>query len=1182
MRSDRSFLAKYRAATAAADPGSERLGAAALRTVGLVELCLRFLDEHLPDERTDAVPAILLGYPSVLDTLAAPGVAHRRLPGLRHLCSRFSSVASWLDAVRRHAEVPQTIRCYDVVGSRVVRRRTASAAILRSLDESLDAEVPWVVRSVRPAEPGEHHVRTNHGDTVLSYTVPAPRAAVLPPPRHRKARRAINPPVVLAKRDMIKVAEEIDRAEAQRGWPSSLEPLHLAGRLRKVEAHDPDGRLWRDDSLVLDGATHLVGMLSSGKSSLVWGILFALTKGGGGRRVAVLATDTIQAAAMVARLQGHGVAATVLSSPYNREGHLNSIHWQQSLADGGVLVTSAGDLTSNFGVACPLDGSQREPKVVRGRRGDIWFPGFREKPCHRLQPLDAEAGDEVEDDELPGTSKRSCPLWARCPAQVQQRSAVDAQVVVMTPAAFVHMTPDPWVSEDLMTMPELLQFAFDVVLIDEVDGFQKTLDGFFAPRETLMGDERTVYAPSIAVRSSEALRVRSGAQFRHEVNTRWQKRFHDFFGLIGSIYSILQNERAHLVGTVSEVPFTAGSILYDLWSRGVAAEGGDLAAEREGGFLNVTRTAAALARSSRLAVAGRQDEEAEADDPTEPGFKAATDTLRDVAAKVALEDYYDDALSLIEASLDGSLGVFDARARDGMPTAAKRRVLEGRANAAAILLAVVTDMVLQHYGWLARTQPAVATDFGIDDTQLLSHANNLIRHYRTLLPANPAGAVFGLSYDFPEGDGGKGGKLTLVNHLGVGRHLVTHLHDLLAAEGQAGPHVLMLSGTSWAGGRIRRTIGGRTEAVASPVFDVQVPVKGVLVQPASETDAIGRSIFRLVSCPDERGVQARASGLDEPNRRKSLKSMAQVLARRRGEVNQIEEHWARAASTWGEGDIADRRRALFVTNSYADAAVVADTLAETLGRDWGVRCLVRDRGDDDEGGRIGPRLAAPLPRSLVERFGALGERSVLVAPLQVVSRGHNILNEAGRAAISAIYFLHRPHPRPDDMSAVIGRLNRFAVERHDQGLSRVSRSESAGDAEDETVPARMRRLRHAASRIVREGMDRRGGYSGLPPHYKSQFAWDLLTPLWQTVGRGIRNGCPVFVGFVDRQFAPHSFDLGDEPDTGASSVLIQIVEELRLAMKDPVEGDIAHRLYAPFLGALARTQGLNGVRDDQG
>lgn len=1169
MRSERIFLNRHKAAAVAASPGADDLPSGTLRTVGLVDICLHFLATRLPGERTDAIPVTLLGYPAVLDTLEDRDEALRELAALRHLCSRFASYAAWLDGLQRHASAPQTIRCYDVVAGLPLRRLTASEGLVRCLSETLGTAVPWVTRQVRAAGPGEYHVRASHGDVLLSYTVP-PLPAPLPDlPQHRVGRRTINPPIVLPMEGMIRVAEEVDRAEAMGGWPSSLPPLGLAERLRKVAFHDPEGAVFRDGAFVLDGATHLVGMLSSGKSSLVWGVLFALTKGGGGRRVAVLASDTIQAATMVARLQRHGVAATVLSSPWNREAHLGSIHWQQSLSDGGTLVSSAGDLTANFSVACPLDGLQTEPKVVRGRRSDAWFPGFREKPCHRMQPADGDGDDDtVQDDEVDGRTKRSCPLWSRCPAQVQQRSAVDAQVVVMTPAAFLHMTPDRWVSTSLMTIPELLQFGFDAVLVDEVDGFQKTLDGIFSPRETLMGDERTVYAPSIAVRSSEALRLRSGAQFRHEVNTRWQKRFHEFFGLIGTLYALLQNERANLDGLVGEVPFTAGSILYELWRRGVLMRGEDPAVARDEGFLDVTRVAAVLTRMSRS-----DDEDADAGGGhfSDPSFQAAVDTLASVAARVVLDDYYEAALEHLEGELDASLGVFDARSRDGAPRGAQRLALSPRENAAALLLAVVTDLVLQRYVWLIRAQPAVAVDFAIDDTQLLSQANNLVRHYRTLLPANPAGAAFGLSYETPSGkqDERKGGKLTLVNHLGVGRHLLVHLHDLLAAEGQAGPHVLMLSGTSWAGGRVHRMVGGKPRSVASPVYDVQVPVKGVLVQPGTEVEAVSRSLFRLVGCQDDTGKQVRVSGRDEAGRRRGLKAMAVRLGQKRGDRNLLEDHWAEAERSWGAADIADRRRALLVTNSYADAAFVADALAEVLGREWSVRCLVRDNGDDgDVVSTTGPRLAQPLPRSLVERFGALPERSVLVAPLQVISRGHNILNEARRAAVSAIYFLHRPHPRPDDMAPIVGRLNRYAMERHLHGLSRRD--------EDERVPARMRRLRYAASAIVREGLERRVGYAGLPPHYKAQFAWDLLTPLWQTIGRGIRNGCPVTVGFLDRQFAPHSFD-GDGEETGASSVLVQIVEELRFAMRDLDEGEVARRLYAPFLGALEKTRELKGV-----
>ena len=66
------------------------------------------------------------------------------------------------------------------------------------------------------------------------------------------------------------------------------------------------------------------------------------------------------------------------------------------------------------------------------------------------------------------------------------------------------------------------------------------------------------------------------------------------------------------------------------------------------------------------------------------------------------------------------------------------------------------------------------------------------------------------------------------------------------------------------------------------------------------------------------------------------------------------------------------------------------------------------------------------------------------------------------------------------------------------------------------------------------------------------------------------------VGFMDRQFAPHSFD-GAQDDTGDSSVLVKIVEELRFAMGDRHEGEVARRLYAPFLGALERTRDLRGA-----
>jgi hypothetical protein len=113
------------------------------------------------------------------------------------------------------------------------------------------------------------------------------------------------------------------------------------------------------------------------------------------------------------------------------------------------------------------------------------FPDFSEKQWHRLyQGAVPDKDDEPDssDDVTDRTKARSCPLLARCRAQEQQRALVDSQVVIMTPQAFVHITPDKWTIEQNLTIPELFQFTMDLVIIDEVDGVQKSLDDIFAPR----------------------------------------------------------------------------------------------------------------------------------------------------------------------------------------------------------------------------------------------------------------------------------------------------------------------------------------------------------------------------------------------------------------------------------------------------------------------------------------------------------------------------------------------------------------------------------------------------------------------------------------------------------------------------------------------------------------------------
>lgn len=1200
MRTENDFINELKVTLAALFPSTTRMSKQDLSSLGTIELCLHFLATFLPHESVTAVPSLMLGYHKVIAFEPSPAFV-RSMAALRHLCGRYSSVSTWNDACREYSAYLEPMRCYDIRDGKVFRRSAASADLLNLYSKYLIEPVSWVKRPLKSADPGVGRVKVERGRALLSYKIPSVPATQQLVSEHTLRERKERIPLHVDLDEMKVVASEIDKRENAPDWPLSLPQLDLRRRLDKtLRLEELEAGFFKNGVMTLNGANHLVGMLSSGKSTLVMGILFALTKGKANARIAVLVTDTIQGATLASRLNQHGVKATVVSSLYNRERHLNSIHWQQGRSTTGWSLSSLGDVSRDFSVACPLDGLQSaDIPVIRGDSDRPGAPRFKEKQCHHIYQKAAKYSDDTDDvegsvianpNELTDEGKgKSCPLWAVCSSQSQQRDAVDAQVIIMTTQAFVHMSPDKWTLREHITMPELLQYAVDLVIVDEVDAVQKSLDDAFAPRSPIMGDDRTVYLPSILSRISETIRERSGLQFRKATNTRWQNNFHNFFRLVGSLYSLIQNEQVTLARHYKDTPFTAGSILYELWrtkTKDLRLAESVLNSE----FNQVIRVASSIPHYTDLNGPG-----ADANDVTEKPvfedkrFQKATEELQALARQVLVTDYYTALENAVEKALPGALEPFCNLTKQELAAASDVQAvghIDAKAklhfNAAAILLAVIAEMALFHYNWLIKAQPAVAEDFGIGDAEVLTQANNLLKHYRSIIPSNPAGSIFGFLYDEPALDRAHafGGKLTVINHLGVGRYLLTHLHDLLAAEGQVGPHVLMLSGTSWAGGDNAFMPGPRPDKpidAASPTYDVQVKVKGVLLQPDVELEAIKNSIFALEEVRDQHGEQIVISGAGEKNRRANLAFIARRFATKRGAHNTFDARWEKLKKAWGSENMENRRRSLLIVNSYADAAAVADTLVEALRAngymDWKVFCLVRDRGDDADVNRSdGPLLAERLPRSLVEKFGEQPENSILVAPMAVVSRGHNILNSASKAAISAIYFLHRPHPRPDDLGPIIGRLNRFAMSRFDKGMK-----ENPGD----TLAVRARRMRNVATDIVRYGLGSRGGYQSLNSEHKAQFAWDMLTPLWQTIGRGIRGGCPVYIGFVDKKFAPMSFEYqndGDPKDSGASSALVQAIIQLDAAINrtrvDVNSNKVAKLLYEPFFNALKGTEGL--------
>ena len=1135
------------------------------------EVALEFLASYLPQEKISTFPGLMMGYP---DLVAAgesggesPGALSLAYAAVRHVCARVSSRLGWQQAVQRYFEVAESERCYAPDGEGVRRRSTAPGDSLAYVQGVLRNKAPHRRTEPKVADFAEGYVRIADGQATVKMRIPQ---AIVPSnasrEMHRIAPRKKTPAIEIDWQTMLSIAEGIDAVEGGPAWPrQSLPPLNLAPRLNRIQCRDVNGIFATRGKIRLEGANHVIGMLSSGKSSLVLGILFYMANQFPAKRCAVVAGNTQEAAALCARIKRHGIKTTQFASFQNRGEHLAAALRSARLVGltGGGLE-ALGAVPSMFEIGCPLNGAQgsQAPEVVReNREGETpSFPRFRDRPCSGLRAS-------------PDHAPMDCPLWPVCPAHAQEREAADAQVWVFTPAAFIHMIPSKWTLGEEMTFPELVQHACDLVIVDEADSVQGTFDELFAPRVNIMADSRDAFGPDAMEKPGAEIRSRSAGQVRNPMQREWIFRNLAFQTVLWRIYDVMENHKEKVRRCYWNRFLTAESILVELARarlesdarQDVETDESESSEPTIGGeFMDVLRCASSI----RDAVfEGRS----RADATGKNSYAKAAATLREVARLA-------QAPGETTANLVGRLrGDLTAALKPFNPMKVRGRAVGDDDKAVTILLAVLTGTALSLYAWLARSLPGVEGAFGLTAATSAVKSRQLIDRYRGLIPQNPAGAALGLFFEEPGAttrQEEKGGRLTLIHHAGVGRYLLAQLHNLLGAEGQGGPHTLLLSGTSWAGGQPVRDTGNEVVSDgASPIFDVQVPVTGVLEQPREEVDAVSLSRFELVKVTDGDGRPLKVSGAHPDTRPRVLKNIASKLAEESSDgKTHFDRVWKELQDRWTNEDISERKRVLVVTNSYDDAFTFADALGGRLrgsgsdGLPWVVRHLVRDRHDVEHAEPKTSPWSRPLERSRVERFGEESCPAVLVAPIQVISRGHNILNRHGKAAISAIYFVHRPHHRPDDYMQVISRVNRAAQDIIENGVP--------GVAKDASAASKVRAVRKRGRVIQREALGcARYGYGQLKPWQQEQFAWSTITTIWQAIGRGIRTGVPVYVGFVDSAFAPESFQ--GRRDDASTSVLVKSIEVLERRMAEGSEGEnLAKALYHPFYQALRDTQDL--------
>jgi hypothetical protein len=356
-------------------------------------------------------------------------------------------------------------------------------------------------------------------------------------------------------------------------------------------------------------------------------------------------------------------------------------------------------------------------------------------------------------------------------------------------------------------------------------------------------------------------------------------------------------------------------------------------------------------------------------------------------------------------------------------------------------------------------------------------------------------------------------------------------------------HVLLASATSW--------------LAPSTAYHVERQPDYVLLPPSGDLGSVRLYVHPQIHPVTRKPL--RYSGAGE-ERTSNLRYMVHALAHTEGGGLSELERAVRSTTTVN----GRRRMAALVVNSYEQVQLVVEEICNAnalLGAR--TRGVLKQLPADDSRARY-------VLRGQVEELSQDEQVDIVVFPIGSLGRGVNIVfrsadGDNGRAAVGSLYFLTRPHPGAGDLGLMTSLLAQatHAFDRGDFG------GDSLASVQQRYTTTRVQLLRRVANLLSRPM-----SASRLDRETLTNFAANLLVPILQAIGRGMRKQMPVAVYFVDAAWAPNS--VNQMAETDRSSLLVAMREILRkcLADPDPDLQDIYHALYGVFETAFTHIAGL--------
>jgi hypothetical protein len=1007
-------------------------------------------------------------------------------------------------AVFDFLSTPDAERSFDIDGQTLTfRARSDYDPAIAEAEAVLTTGLPTRRHGATIATPGDLTVNLSSDRSVQlrlsDLTFPAPD-------QHHLEERP-RTPLQVEWAALVALAGEMDAADAVAGRTS----LHWQSRLADIEPLVPGGSGLRP-VLTLDftGLTHLLGLPGSGKTTVITLLCVLLARRG--MRVTVLFTAIEVARECLEVLARYNVAAALLV------GHSTDTHRRHAdrLAELVAASGHGGFARARHGVellaqSCPL------PAFAETWPAE-WASG--EAPC-----------EAIYEPEAP-RSPRLCPAWSLCGRVKNQRQLVHAPVWLGHIRSADTLVPAHTCPEHLRFF-ELIARTFDLVIVDECDDAQRSLDSAGALPLTLTGNDDSIHVGlqrTTGMVAANRRRVSDGV-LRYSLRaTEFERHTLRFVDEVRKLrrsrpdlarrYSdklltahFLLREMLEAGGSADRVTATSRSALSDLWETAMYAAffGRD---QDDGTWLKADSYAPALGLSS------------------DQGREQWLRLNRELRRYLAL-----DHAASAEAPVQAVASVLAA--------ASGARSVE--AIEPHVWLLITVGFTIASYQRLAKDARPLASRGELDEARdlVFSRASTELR---LSVPRSILGTFSAVRYR--QGPDDQGLEVDYLVLDSTPRLLLRRLHEIGRAN------VLLVSATSW--------------LPPASEYHISTPPSFVLRSRSKKLGAVRAYVQPKLHPVTRRPLRVSGGGEErEDNLRHIVTGLVTPAS---GGLSDVERAVEAMRSPGGRP-----RKAALVVNSYDQVRLVVEQI-HTINRRLGERTrgIVREQGPGGAASRY-------VLRGEAEGLGPAIDVDVLVFPLAALSRGTNIVftsddADRGTAAIGSIFFLTRPHPAAGDLGLMRSLLARDTEALDAEDLSALGLAE---------VGRLFDQRRYDVYRRIARLLARPMSASQLDDETLRAFTANLLVAVLQTVGRAIRERMPAEVYFVDAAWAPNSAE--SRPETSRSSVLVGMRTLLLdgSASRKPDEREIHEALYAVFAGAFHDIEGLvlpeeQTITDDAG